>query len=449
MMKIRQLFQYRCTHLGAVLTTAAALLILGSVNPAFAKKGGGGKPGGEDPPAEDPPAELPPISATSIDFDVRLFDGKADASPNAPWANAAEVYVYFDDINRDGAAIGQAWVPNGDGLTGTGYGIIATVGGGIEQLDDIFATALTHQDFDGLRIQGAWEINGAGQIACTLTDDVTDARPIAIADLRNSSLTWVNTVTNVPYYYPIKDLNESGDVLTYERFTVSGTGKKRNQQQSYQHFHWLSVADGNGGWNAPVHLSQVETSYPPQLNSTPMHLAYLPGNDTIRRTNLLTGEDSLVTETLGSGFAINLRIADDGAVYLFQNISSNSETQGYPARWTEDGGLQPLAGIQPGPTGSVLTILDVSKSIVGLEPIEVLMGTGGSANFDLEIYQSDENLGVRYPVGVTAGDLAGWDATGHEVMALSRPNASGHGLVCGQAKDGTFRKGFILTPVAP
>ena len=265
-----------------------------------------------------------------------------------PWANAAEVYVYFDDINRDGVASGQAWVPNGDGLTGTGYGIIATVGGGIEQLDEIFATALAHQDFDGLRIQGAWEINGAGQIACTLTDDVTDAAPVAIADLRNSSLTWVNTVTNVPYYYPIKDLNESGDVLTYERFSVSGTGKKRNRQQSYQHFHWLSVADGNGGWDAPVHLSQIETSYPPQLNSTPQHLAYLPGNDTIHRTNLLTGEDSLVTETPGSGSAINLRIADDGAVYLFQNISSNTQTQGYPARWTEDGGLQPLAGIQPG-----------------------------------------------------------------------------------------------------
>ena len=43
------LSQGRRTHLGAVLTTVAAFMLLGSITPAFAKRGGngGGKPGSE------------------------------------------------------------------------------------------------------------------------------------------------------------------------------------------------------------------------------------------------------------------------------------------------------------------------------------------------------------------------------------------------------------------
>ena len=171
----------------SALSEALALILVTSLSmSAFAGKDGTkGKPGGDDGVGGDPPTiGLPDQSTTPIQFSAAIFDAKADSQLDVPWSNAAEAWVYFDDVNTDGVACGQVYLPE---EAGKGYGIIASVSEGVKKLthlNDTFSLALESSDFAGLRIQGAWKINGIGQIACTLTDDASDDRPIAIADLR-------------------------------------------------------------------------------------------------------------------------------------------------------------------------------------------------------------------------------------------------------------------------
>ena len=100
-MKIRPLFQNRRTHLGAVLTTAAAFLLLGSVNPAFAKKGGGGKPGGEDPPPDPDPVEVPfryQITWHEAEFSNDIIDLRDVASDGTVVGSVKPGGVYGSNI---------------------------------------------------------------------------------------------------------------------------------------------------------------------------------------------------------------------------------------------------------------------------------------------------------------------------------------------------------------
>jgi hypothetical protein len=116
-MKTRPLFQNRRTHLGAVLTTAAALLLLGSVNPAFAKKGGGGKPGGEDPPPDPDPVEVP--------FRYQITWHEAEFSNDI---------IDLSDVASDGTVVGR-FKP--DGVYGSNIAFIRFPDGSNMNLEDL------------------------------------------------------------------------------------------------------------------------------------------------------------------------------------------------------------------------------------------------------------------------------------------------------------------------
>jgi len=167
-MKLPQIAYKRRAHLGAVLTTAAAFLLLGAIDPAFAKKGGnGGNGGGGDPPAT-PIGDYPEMSATPINYEIRSFDAgdPADwAYPNMPWGSEANVAVRFHDINRNGVAVGEVFVM---GASTVRYAVSATVAGGLQDLNSVFADSLATPDLAGFHIKYADEINAEGWVACTL-----------------------------------------------------------------------------------------------------------------------------------------------------------------------------------------------------------------------------------------------------------------------------------------
>ena len=146
-MKIRQLFQYRRTHLGAVLTTAAAFLLLGSINPAFAKKGGGGKPGGGDPPTEPDPAP----------FNYRVTWIGDDTEENN------RNYFRLYDVTAGGIAVGQFWPAN---VWNDAYPVIFLPGGDVVDLETLLIAAG--------KIAPGWRVREATRI----TDDLLITLPV-------------------------------------------------------------------------------------------------------------------------------------------------------------------------------------------------------------------------------------------------------------------------------
>lgn len=114
-MKIRPLFQDRRTHLGAVLTTTAAFMLLGSVDPAFAKKGGGGKPGGEDP------VEIP--------FHYQITWHEAEFSTDV---------IDLRDVASDGTVVGSV---KPGGVYGSNIALIRLPNGAEVNLEDLLIQA--------------------------------------------------------------------------------------------------------------------------------------------------------------------------------------------------------------------------------------------------------------------------------------------------------------------
>lgn len=423
--------------LGLTLLTSFTLSTV-----VFAAKGGGkGKPGdggGEDPP---PVGEVPPVVAAPITYEAQFF-GLADVAETAvPWAAGTEVDFYFDDINRDGVAVGQAWTGP---FPGTGYAIMATAAGGIRFLDTVFEGALT-TDFAGFRIVGAWKINASGQVACSLADATEVDRWVAVGDLNDGTLMMIDgPLVKTSGIYPVSDLNEEGDVITSE--VISVTRKRKTTRTGVHRFH-MATADVNGqpAYAIPVVLSHITALSGPTLNTTQLQVAY--GSTDGGHISDLTGElDTTIPGTVAP------RIADDGSGYTFVTTATSPETQGYPARWTEGGGLQPLAELQV--SSPKLAVVDVSEAL-GSESIEVIMARGAidsSAQTELEIYRAGSGgdiLGSRYAVSITDGEVITWETNIRKVSAVSRPNGSGHGFLCGQAWYDSPRMGFILTPVAP
>ena len=193
-------------------------------------------------------------------------------------------------------------------------------------------------------------------------------------------------------------------------------------------------------------LDQITATSGPALNTTPLQVAYA-SSEGGHRLDLTTGQDITIAGTNPPS------IADDGSIYTFVTTTTNPETQGYPARWTEGLGLQPLADLQT--VSPKLAVVDVSEALVSEnEAIEVIMARGAidsTQQTDLEIYRAGtagDTLGSRYAVSITDGEVNVWEAVVKVVSAVSRPNGSGHGLLCGQASDGNPRMGFILTPIA-
>ena len=136
-MKIRQLFHYRRTHLGALLTAAAAFLLLATLNPAFAKKGGGGKPGGGDPPPPDPEPTPAPVS-----YVLTWFPEGADGST-----------VY--DIDANGVGVGNM-APGG--IIEDRYGVVSFPDR--PELIDLETLASGHPDYPaGWRLTTAFTIS--------------------------------------------------------------------------------------------------------------------------------------------------------------------------------------------------------------------------------------------------------------------------------------------------
>lgn len=221
----RSISTNRTRPLPASRLALIATLTLATGMSAFAKKGGGGKPGGEDPPP--PMGEVPPVIAAPITYDARFF-GLADVAEAAvPWANGTEVDFYFDDINRDGVAVGQAWTGP---FPGTGFAIMATAAGGIQLLDTVFEDALA-TDLAGFRIVGAWKINAAGKIACSLTDPTEVDRWVAVGDLNEGTLTLIDgPLVKTAGIYPVSDLNEAGDVITSEIIVVNTEAEDHPQR---------------------------------------------------------------------------------------------------------------------------------------------------------------------------------------------------------------------------
>jgi hypothetical protein len=151
--------------------------------------------------------------------------------------------------------------------------------------------------------------------------------------------------------------------------------------------------------------------------------------------------------SLGSMYTLGLRIIDDGSVAYFKSIETSSGLVGYPVRWTQQSGLQALAGLQDPSTGPMTVVIDASKALDGLETVEILLGPTVSNDFELQIYQPDAALGTLYPVEVLNADTSG--TFSYRPTAISRPDATGHGYICGWANVSATEKGaFILTPIA-
>ncbi|MGK0189822.1 MAG: hypothetical protein ACI9R3_005640 [Verrucomicrobiales bacterium] len=457
----------RKTH--SALSEGLALILLTSLSmSAFAGKGGvKGPPGGDGGDGEEPPppAQVPPVSPTPIHYQARIIDAAdpADwADPVVPWGSETNVGIDFYDINRDGVAVGIVYARD----LGTQYAIMATATGGLQQLETVFGESLAREDLAGFSIRNAYEINADGWIACRLKRSTANEHWVAVGNInegRGNSLRIVQGPLSKAGYSLISDLNENGDLITVP--SVS-TGRKSPYHLSYD--HWLVTATKGSSGNLdykdpPVYLtpflSETFSSFP-QLNTKNLQIAYRSESD-VHRLDLAAGDN----DTISSPVRLNTyqhEIADDGSVYTFnftREPSRKREGEGYPARWTPDVGLQQIGELQT--QDLAMKIVAASAALEDESEIpEVLMSTRlTSVNSDtnLEIYRSDSDLGTRFKLSVSAGDLVEWGESFHDLWGISRPNdvgLNGHGHICGNSlandwqSTGGHRKGLILIPVS-
>ena len=100
------------------------------------------------------------MSAILIEYEVRVFEAAdpADwADKTVPGGMEANASVYFNDINRDGVAVGFI-----TRAADTNVAIMATTAGGLQVLGTVFADSLATPELDGFRISRAYEINAMG-----------------------------------------------------------------------------------------------------------------------------------------------------------------------------------------------------------------------------------------------------------------------------------------------
>jgi hypothetical protein len=143
-------------------------------------------------------------------------------------------------------------------------------------------------------------------------------------------------------------------------------------------------------------------------------------------------------------------IADDGSVYTRRITKEGTRKTPYeavPSRWSPETGLHALA--EPNSLGVVHS---VSAALVSEgESVEALLVQGEYTytDDDLKVFRHDGPLGTMFSVSVSEGELDTWDATIHGLVEISRPNGTGHGLMCGNAVYSSSSYpylGLILTP---
>jgi hypothetical protein len=399
------------------------------------------------------------MSAVPIEYEVRVFEAAdpADWADNiVPGGMEANASVYFNDINRDGVAVGSI-----TRAADTNVAIMATTAGGLQVLGTVFAESLATPELDGFRISRAYEINADGWTACLMVHSPSSEWWVGVGNVNpggGGSLRLVSgPLNNLLSILLVSDMNEDGDLIVIES---TETGKR---DPWVSHDQWLHPAtkDPSGDLvyvDPPVHLAPILSEYDsiePKLN-THEQISYRSGED-VFRLDLINEENTILPDGPHSYL---VRIADDGSVYTFKTSKSGTrktESEGYASRWSpETGLLHPLGS--PLPSSSAKKVISVSAALSSEgETVEVLMARGenSSTDDDLEIFRHDGPLGTRFPVSVSSGELGTWDdANWHELREISRPNMSGHGLICGQVvfgESGSWdpKIGFILIPVTP
>jgi hypothetical protein len=453
-MKSTTIFKKRATMVGSTLALAL-FASLSLTSTALAKPGGNG---GDGDPDGDPIGDLPNISAIPIEYEVRFFE----AADPADWADntvpeglEANPSVHFNDINRDGVAVGYI-----SRDAGTNVAIMATTAGGLQVLGTVFAESLATPGLDGFRISSAYDINADGWTACLMIHSSSSEWWVGVGNVNaGGSLRLVSgPLNNLLSIILVSDMNEDGDLIVIES---TRTGKR---DPWVSHDQWLHPAtkDPRGDLvyvDPPVHLTPILSEYDsiqPKLN-THGQIAYQSGEDTFR-LDLINEENTILPHGPHSFIGM---IADDGSVYTFKTHKSGTrktESEGYASRWSPKTGLlHPLAAPLPGSSAMFAISVSAALSSEG-ETVEVLTSRGGqnsNTDDDLEIFRHDGPLGTRFPVSVSSGELGTWDdANWHELREISRPNGSGHGLICGQAVFGEVgswepKIGLILIPVTP
>jgi hypothetical protein len=246
----------------------------------------------------------------------------------------------------------------------------------------------------------------------------------------------------------VSDLNEDGDLIIVDRIF----SEKQNGSTIFE--PWLHTAtEDPGGYlryeELPLFLSPllpVDDASKPKLNTHKQISYQSPNAGTSFMLDLNNEENTPLPE--GTGGAT---IADDGSVYTRRTTKEGTRktpSEHAPSRWSPETGLHALA--EPNTSGVVHS---VSAALVSEgESVEALLSRGEYTFTDdeLNIFRHDGPLGTMFPVSVSEGELATWDATAHELVEISRPNGTGHGLMCGNSLYPTISYpyiGIILTPV--
>ncbi len=424
-MKIRPLFQNRRTHLGAVLTTTAALLLLGSVNPAFAKPGGngGGKPGGEDPPP-DPEPDPAPVSYVL----TWLPDN----------ANGSTVW----DIDADGVAIGNL-VP--DGIFEDRFGVVSFPNR--PELIDLEALASGHPDYPtGWRLTTAFTISDGLLISGDLYDpagregrgerhcfamQLVDKGPALDPGISWFRVFSASDVGGSPVAGAVLyDASEHGDlsILTHV--------ENPDGSESGSPYVWRP-ADG-----APSATSVVGPSGAHGAINNSRDLLW--GGRDPQVINADTGAKTLLGNYNG-GLTLAKDISDNGVVVgEGPGGKKRGQTLSQAVRYI-DGGWEAIAGA------------GTSSEAVKINSADQILGFSGSRLF---LYSDGPAVGFRLiddlldPVLNSVSDLTTWDSaaaletSNPWLYSISDPDASGYGHICGRRTINGLDRGFILTPVA-
>ena len=416
MMKIRQLFHYRSTHLGALLTAAAALLLLGSLNPAFAKKGGGGKPGGGDPP--DPEPTPAPLS-----YVLTWFPEGAGGST-----------VY--DIDANGVAVGNM-APGG--IIEDRYGVVSFPDR--PELIDLETLASGHLGYPaGWRLTTAFTISDGLLISGDLFDPAGEWHCFAMQLVDNGpsmdlDVSWfrmfsASDVGGFPLTgAQVYDASEQGDltILTYEAHP--------DGSQSQRGYVWRPTA----GDPSPTSVVGPTTAFGAINNRRDL----LWGGLNPHIVNADTGELTLLGD-YNRGFTGANDISESGVVVGKGPGGKRRGQTLYQAIRYIGGGWEAIAGA------------GTSSEGVKINSADQILGFSGSAMF---LFSDDPEVGFRLiddlldPDINTTADLALWGSaspldTVDWLYSLSDPDASGFGHICGRRTINGLNRGFILTPVA-